>query len=94
MLGLFDWTPQFVRRYANLRQPVSRAVVTYADDVRGTVSGQGGGIRFKGIRSLDRPHHCGVWSAVSESIDSAWDLIQCAVVSTSGRGFVFALMSQ
>jgi 3-methyl-2-oxobutanoate hydroxymethyltransferase len=34
MLGLFDWTPKFVRRYANLRETISRAVATYADDVR------------------------------------------------------------
>ena len=34
MLGLFDWTPKFVRRYANLRETISRAVATYASDVR------------------------------------------------------------
>ncbi len=34
MLGLFDWTPKFVRRYANLRGEVDRAVAAYADDVR------------------------------------------------------------
>ncbi|HVY35549.1 MAG TPA: 3-methyl-2-oxobutanoate hydroxymethyltransferase [Caulobacteraceae bacterium] len=34
MLGLFDWTPRFVRRYADLRAEISRAVQTYADDVR------------------------------------------------------------
>jgi 3-methyl-2-oxobutanoate hydroxymethyltransferase len=34
MLGLFDWTPKFVRRYANLRDSISRAVAAYADDVR------------------------------------------------------------
>jgi 3-methyl-2-oxobutanoate hydroxymethyltransferase len=34
MLGLFDWTPKFVRRYANLRGEISRAVEAYADDVR------------------------------------------------------------
>jgi 3-methyl-2-oxobutanoate hydroxymethyltransferase len=34
MLGLFDWTPKFVRRYANLRETVSRAAETYANDVR------------------------------------------------------------
>ena len=35
MLGLFDWTPKFVRRYANLRETISRAAATYAADVRG-----------------------------------------------------------
>jgi 3-methyl-2-oxobutanoate hydroxymethyltransferase len=34
MLGLFDWTPKFVRRYADLRGEISRAVAAYADDVR------------------------------------------------------------
>jgi len=34
MLGLFDWTPKFVRRYADLRGEIARAVASYADDVR------------------------------------------------------------
>jgi 3-methyl-2-oxobutanoate hydroxymethyltransferase len=34
MLGLFDWTPKFVRRYADLRGEIDRAVAAYADDVR------------------------------------------------------------
>jgi 3-methyl-2-oxobutanoate hydroxymethyltransferase len=34
MLGLFDWTPKFVRRYANLKGEIDRAVRAYADDVR------------------------------------------------------------
>ncbi|WP_411287854.1 3-methyl-2-oxobutanoate hydroxymethyltransferase [Phenylobacterium sp.] len=34
MLGLFDWTPKFVRRYADLRGEISRAVGGYAEDVR------------------------------------------------------------
>ena len=34
MLGLFDWTPKFVRRYADLRGEIGRAVAAYADDVR------------------------------------------------------------
>lgn len=34
MLGLFDWTPKFVRRYADLRGQIDQAVATYADDVR------------------------------------------------------------
>lgn len=34
MLGLFDWTPKFVRRYADLRSEIGRAVAAYADDVR------------------------------------------------------------
>ncbi|HSV03226.1 MAG TPA: 3-methyl-2-oxobutanoate hydroxymethyltransferase [Phenylobacterium sp.] len=34
MLGLFDWTPKFVRRYSDLRGEISRAVGAYADDVR------------------------------------------------------------
>jgi 3-methyl-2-oxobutanoate hydroxymethyltransferase len=34
MLGLFDWTPKFVRRYADLRGEISQAVARYADDVR------------------------------------------------------------
>jgi 3-methyl-2-oxobutanoate hydroxymethyltransferase len=35
MLGLFDWTPRFVRRYGDLRGEISKAVAAYADDVRG-----------------------------------------------------------
>ncbi|MGQ3016748.1 3-methyl-2-oxobutanoate hydroxymethyltransferase [Phenylobacterium sp.] len=34
MLGLFDWTPKFVRRYADLRGEILGAVQTYADDVQ------------------------------------------------------------
>lgn len=34
MLGLFDWTPKFVRRYADLRGEISRAAAAYAEDVR------------------------------------------------------------
>jgi 3-methyl-2-oxobutanoate hydroxymethyltransferase len=34
MLGLFDWTPKFVRRYADLKGEITRAVTAYADDVR------------------------------------------------------------
>jgi 3-methyl-2-oxobutanoate hydroxymethyltransferase len=34
MLGVFDWTPKFVRRYADLRGEIDRAVASYAHDVR------------------------------------------------------------
>ncbi|MET0546539.1 MAG: 3-methyl-2-oxobutanoate hydroxymethyltransferase, partial [Caulobacterales bacterium] len=34
MLGLFDWTPKFVRRYADLRKTIADAVEAYAADVR------------------------------------------------------------
>lgn len=34
MLGLFDWTPKFVRRYADLRGEITQAVAAYAEDVR------------------------------------------------------------
>lgn len=34
MLGLFDWTPKFVRRYADLRAEISKAAAEYAADVR------------------------------------------------------------
>jgi 3-methyl-2-oxobutanoate hydroxymethyltransferase len=34
MLGLFDWTPKFVRRYADLRAVVGDAARAYAEDVR------------------------------------------------------------
>ncbi|WP_332654869.1 3-methyl-2-oxobutanoate hydroxymethyltransferase [Brevundimonas sp.] len=34
MLGLFDWTPKFVRRYADLRSEIDRAVAAYAGDVK------------------------------------------------------------
>ncbi len=34
MLGLFDWTPKFVRRYGKQREEIVKAVGQYADDVR------------------------------------------------------------
>ncbi|GIU68114.1 3-methyl-2-oxobutanoate hydroxymethyltransferase [Candidatus Phycosocius spiralis] len=34
MLGLFDWTPKFVRRYADLGAVIDKAVADYAADVR------------------------------------------------------------
>ena len=34
MLGLFDWTPKFVRRYADLRGEIDRAAAAFAEDVR------------------------------------------------------------
>jgi 3-methyl-2-oxobutanoate hydroxymethyltransferase len=36
MLGVFEWTPKFVRRYADLRTVVSDAAARYAADVRAT----------------------------------------------------------
>jgi len=34
LLGMFGWTPKFVRRYAALREEIGRAVEAYAGDVR------------------------------------------------------------
>jgi 3-methyl-2-oxobutanoate hydroxymethyltransferase len=34
MLGLFDWTPKFVKRYAGLRSAITDAVLQYASEVR------------------------------------------------------------
>ena len=34
MLGKFDWTPKFVRRYADLKGETRKAVAEYAQDVR------------------------------------------------------------
>jgi 3-methyl-2-oxobutanoate hydroxymethyltransferase len=34
MLGVFDWTPKFVKRYDNMAERTDRAVAQYADDVR------------------------------------------------------------
>lgn len=34
MLGMFDWTPRFVRKYADLRTEIDTAVATYASDVK------------------------------------------------------------
>ena len=34
MLGLFDWTPKFVRRYGDMRRLIVEAAAAYAADVR------------------------------------------------------------
>jgi 3-methyl-2-oxobutanoate hydroxymethyltransferase len=34
MLGLFDWSPKFVRRYADLKSEIAGAAKAYAEDVR------------------------------------------------------------
>lgn len=34
MLGLFDWTPKFVRRYGNVKGEITKAVEAYAAEVR------------------------------------------------------------
>ena len=34
MLGLFEWTPKFVRRYGDMRGEMNRSVAAYAADVR------------------------------------------------------------
>lgn len=34
MLGLFDWTPKFVRRYADLKGEIAAAAKAYAEDVQ------------------------------------------------------------
>lgn len=34
MLGLFDWTPKFVRRYADLKGAIEKAAADYARDVK------------------------------------------------------------
>lgn len=34
MLGMFDWTPKFVRKYADLNQIIGEAVAQYSSDVR------------------------------------------------------------
>jgi 3-methyl-2-oxobutanoate hydroxymethyltransferase len=34
MLGMFDWSPKFVRRYANLREVIGEAAASYAKDIR------------------------------------------------------------
>ena len=34
MLGIFDWTPKFVRRYGDLRSEMAKSVEAYACDVR------------------------------------------------------------
>jgi 3-methyl-2-oxobutanoate hydroxymethyltransferase len=34
LLGMFDWTPKFVRRYADLRAEIGKAVDAYAEDVK------------------------------------------------------------
>jgi len=48
MLGLFEWTPKFVRRYADIRSVVTNAVAQYAADVRAAAfPGEAEVYRFK-----------------------------------------------
>jgi 3-methyl-2-oxobutanoate hydroxymethyltransferase len=48
MLGVFEWTPKFVRRYADLRGVISDAVTRYAADVRAvSFPGEAEVYRFK-----------------------------------------------
>ena len=48
MLGVFAWTPKFVRRYADLRTTITEAVSCYAADVRAvTFPGDAEVYRFK-----------------------------------------------
>ncbi|MCQ8185684.1 3-methyl-2-oxobutanoate hydroxymethyltransferase [Parvularcula maris] len=35
MLGLFDWTPKFVRRYGDMKSVIEEAAEKYAEEVRG-----------------------------------------------------------
>jgi 3-methyl-2-oxobutanoate hydroxymethyltransferase len=37
MLGMFEWTPKFVRRYADMRTSIDQAVSQYVQDVRAGV---------------------------------------------------------
>lgn len=34
MLGMFDWAPKFVRKYADLRTEIDRAAAAFAADVK------------------------------------------------------------
>lgn len=34
MLGMFDWSPKFVRRYADIRSTIAASIQQYASDVR------------------------------------------------------------
>jgi 3-methyl-2-oxobutanoate hydroxymethyltransferase len=48
MLGVFEWSPKFVRRYADLRATITGAVAQYAADVRAaTFPGDAEVYRFK-----------------------------------------------
>jgi 3-methyl-2-oxobutanoate hydroxymethyltransferase len=48
MLGVFEWSPKFVRRYADLRTTITGAVERYAADVRAvTFPGDAEVYRFK-----------------------------------------------
>jgi 3-methyl-2-oxobutanoate hydroxymethyltransferase len=48
MLGLFEWTPKFVRRYADIRTTINDAVARYAADVRAAAfPGEAEVYRFK-----------------------------------------------
>ncbi|MDI6838273.1 MAG: 3-methyl-2-oxobutanoate hydroxymethyltransferase, partial [Rhizobiaceae bacterium] len=52
MLGMFEWTPKFVRRYADIRTLIELAAGQYAQDVRaGEFPGEGETYRLR-----ERPH--------------------------------------
>lgn len=52
MLGMFEWTPKFVRRYADIRTLIEKAAAQYAQDVRaGEFPGESETYRLR-----ERPH--------------------------------------
>lgn len=58
MLGLFDWTPKFVKRYAGLRSAIKDAVAQYASEVRRRSFPEAAQ-----VYQLDRPQRPGKTSA-------------------------------
>ena len=60
MLGLFDWTPKFVRRYADLRGEIGRAAAAYAERrARPPLPGRG-----RDLLRQSRRIRAGPWAAI------------------------------
>ncbi len=56
MIGLFDWTPKFVRRYGGMRELAIEAVQAYAADIRSSAfpdSTETYNFKSKGISALE-----------------------------------------
>ena len=65
MLGLFDWTPKFVRRYGSVQNEITSAVEAYANEVRNrSFPGEAETYSLKSEKTLKIPRVAGDGSNV------------------------------